>query len=154
MPRMGRARRDVHLSENPEPVDIHVGGRVRMRRLFLGLSQEKLANAIGVSFQQLQKYERGTNRISASRLYALTKFLGVPVSWFFEDAPSDRRSASAAAASASREGRNASVADPMGASETVKLVRAYYQISDPRVRKKILGVIRSVAEPRPTRGKK
>lgn len=153
MPRMGRARKDIHMSDDPEPVDIHVGGRVRMRRLFLGLSQEKLANAIGVSFQQLQKYERGTNRISASRLYALTKFLGVPVSWFFEDAPSDRRSSSAAAG-ASREGRNAAVADPMGASETVKLVRAYYQISDPRVRKKILGVIRSVAEPRTTRGRK
>ena len=153
MPRTGRARKDIHLSDDPEPVDIHVGGRVRMRRLFLGLSQEKLANAIGVSFQQLQKYERGTNRISASRLYALSKFLGVPVSWFFEDAPSERRSAGASA-SASREARNAAVADPMGASETVKLVRAYYQISDPRVRKKILGVIRSVAEPRTTRGRK
>ncbi len=150
MPRTGRARRDMHLSDDPEPVDIHVGGRVRMRRLFLGLSQEKLAQAIGVSFQQLQKYERGTNRVSASRLYALAKFLGVPVSWFFEDAPSDRRPVSAAA----REGRGGTVADPMGASETVKLVRAYYQIPDPKVRKRILGVIRSVAEPRPARARK
>ncbi len=151
MPRTGRARRDMHLSDDPEPVDIHVGGRVRMRRLFLGLSQEKLAQAVGVSFQQLQKYERGTNRVSASRLYALTKFLGVPVSWFFEDAPGDRRHSSAAAA---REGRGAAVADPMAASETVKLVRAYYQIPDPKVRKRILGVIRSVAEPRATRPRK
>ncbi len=145
MPRTGRARRDVHISEEPEPVDIHVGGRVRMRRLFLGLSQEKLAHAIGVSFQQLQKYERGTNRISASRLFALAKFLGVPVQWFFEDAPTDRRTPSAAVG---KEGRPGGMIDPMGASETVKLVRAYYQITEPRVRKKILGVIRSVAEPR------
>jgi transcriptional regulator with XRE-family HTH domain len=109
------------------------------------LSQDKLARAIGVSFQQLQKYERGTNRISASRLYALSKVLGVGISWFFEDAPSNtkRRSTPPAEQKAANEG--ASEQDPMTANETVKLVRAYYMIEDPKVRKKILHMVRAVS---------
>jgi len=74
---MGKARQ-------AHPVDVHVGGRVRLRRVFLGYSQEKLANALGLTFQQIQKYERGANRISASKLYELSRILSVPVTYFFE----------------------------------------------------------------------
>jgi transcriptional regulator with XRE-family HTH domain len=145
MPRLNHARREREFLDEPDPVDIHVGSRVRLRRTLLGLSQDKLARAIGVSFQQLQKYERGTNRISASRLYALSKVLGVGISWFFEDAPSNtkRRSTPPAEQKAANEGT--SEQDPMTANETVKLVRAYYMIEDPKVRKKILHMVRAVS---------
>ena len=145
MPRLNHARREKEFLDDPDPVDIHVGSRVRLRRTLLGLSQDKLARAIGVSFQQLQKYERGTNRISASRLYALSKVLGVGISWFFEDAPSTskRRAPTAETRAPANEG-NADQ-DPMTANETVKLVRAYYMIEDPKVRKKILHMVRAVS---------
>jgi transcriptional regulator with XRE-family HTH domain len=145
MPRLNHARREREFLDEPDPVDIHVGSRVRLRRTLLGLSQDKLARAIGVSFQQLQKYERGTNRISASRLYALSKVLGVGISWFFEDAPSTakRRTPAAEARAAANEGSPEQ--DPMTANETVKLVRAYYMIEDPKVRKKILHMVRAVS---------
>ena len=74
-----------HGSDHPHPVDVHVGARVRLRRTALGMSQEKLGDAIGLTFQQVQKYERGTNRIGASRLYELSRVLEVPVSFFFEE---------------------------------------------------------------------
>ena len=74
-------------SEHPDPVDVHVGGRVRLRRTLLGLSQEKLGNALSLTFQQIQKYERGANRIGSSRLYQLSRILEVPVSFFFDDMP-------------------------------------------------------------------
>src|SRR5581483_4327424 len=79
----GRRRR--RKSEGPNPIDVHVGARVRLRRTALGMSQEKLGDAIGLTFQQVQKYERGTNRIGASRLYELSRVLEVPVSFFFEE---------------------------------------------------------------------
>jgi transcriptional regulator with XRE-family HTH domain len=143
MPRLNHARREKEFLDEPDPVDIHVGSRVRLRRTLLGLSQDKLARAIGVSFQQLQKYERGTNRISASRLYALSKVLGVGISWFFEDAPSTAKRRTTEARAAANDA-NADQ-DPMTANETVKLVRAYYMIEDPKVRKKILHMVRAVS---------
>ena len=73
------------VKKNPNPVDVHVGGRVRMRRILIGLSQEKLGEQLGLTFQQVQKYEKGSNRISASRLWQMAKILGVPVSFFFDD---------------------------------------------------------------------
>ena len=82
-----RRRRKTIAIDGPDPVDVHVGMRLRQRRTLLGMSQEKLAKAFGVSFQQVQKYERGANRISASRLHLLTKILDVPVSYFFEGLP-------------------------------------------------------------------
>ncbi|HEX6978679.1 MAG TPA: helix-turn-helix transcriptional regulator [Alphaproteobacteria bacterium] len=145
MPRLNHARREKDFIDEPDPVDIHVGSRVRLRRTLLGLSQDKLARSIGVSFQQLQKYERGTNRISASRLFALSKVLGVPIAWFFEDAPSPgkRRGPTVEARAAANE--PGLEQDPMTANETVKLVRAYYMIEDPKVRKKILNMVRAVS---------
>src|ERR1700722_3677384 len=85
-PIVGRRRR--RKSDKPNPIDVHVGSRVRLRRTLLGMSQEKLGNAIGLTFQQVQKYERGANRIGASRLYDLSHVLDVPVSYFFEEMPS------------------------------------------------------------------
>jgi transcriptional regulator with XRE-family HTH domain len=145
MPRLNHARREREFLDEPDPVDIHVGSRVRLRRTLLGLSQDKLARAIGVSFQQLQKYERGTNRISASRLYALSKVLGVGISWFFEDAPSNTKRRSAPPAEPKAAANEGGDQDPMTANETVKLVRAYYMIEDPKVRKKILHMVRAVS---------
>src|SRR5215208_5533266 len=74
----------------PNPIDVHVGSRVRLRRTLLGMSQEKLGEAIGLTFQQVQKYERGANRIGASRLFDLSRVLDVPVSFFFDDMPADQ----------------------------------------------------------------
>jgi transcriptional regulator with XRE-family HTH domain len=145
MPRLNHARREREFIDEPDPVDIHVGSRVRLRRTLLGLSQDKLARAIGVSFQQLQKYERGTNRISASRLYALSKVLGVGISWFFEDAPSTAKRRTPAAEPRQPANEAGGEQDPMTANETVKLVRAYYMIEDPKVRKKILHMVRAVS---------
>jgi len=75
------------MAANPNPIDVHVGSRVRLRRTLLGMSQEKLGEALGLTFQQVQKYERGVNRIGASRLYHLSQILDVPVSFFFDDMP-------------------------------------------------------------------
>ncbi|RUY60953.1 XRE family transcriptional regulator, partial [Mesorhizobium sp. M7A.F.Ca.CA.001.13.1.1] len=73
--------------KKPNPIDIHVGSRIRLRRNMLGMSQEKLGENLGITFQQIQKYEKGTNRVGASRLQAIASILGVPVAFFFEDAP-------------------------------------------------------------------
>src|SRR4051794_18368186 len=117
MPRLNHARREKEFIDEPDPVDIHVGSRVRLRRTLLGLSQDKLARAIGVSFQQLQKYERGTNRISASRLYALSKVLGVGIAWFFEDAPSTAKRRGPAAETRAAANESSGDQDPMTANE-------------------------------------
>lgn len=125
----------------PSPVDMHVGARVRLRRTLLGMSQEKLGDAIGLTFQQVQKYERGANRIGASRLYDLSQVLDVPVSFFFDDMP----------AGGSERSRSDTVVlepaeqDPMAKRETLELVRAYYRITDPTVRKRIFELTKSVA---------
>ncbi|MBI3451974.1 MAG: helix-turn-helix transcriptional regulator [Rhodospirillales bacterium] len=143
MPRLNRKHRDSEAAEGADPVDIYVGTRVRQRRMFLGVSQEKLAKALGISFQQVQKYERGTNRVSASRLFVLSRFLGVPVSWFFDGAPESSQAVAAARKSAAKDEGNTSD-DPMTTNETIKLVRAYYQIPDQRVRRRIVNMIRAV----------
>ena len=135
----------------PDPVDIHVGSRVRLRRTLLGLSQEKLGEALGLTFQQVQKYERGANRIGASRLHQISQILDVPVSFFFEEmaadvanlAPAGRRSPTAAAEVEPFEH------DPMAKRETLELVRAYYKIDDPKVRKRIFELTKAMAKALP-----
>ncbi len=129
----------------PNPVDIHVGSRVRLRRTLLGLSQEKLGEAVGLTFQQIQKYERGANRIGASRLFEFSRILDVPVSFFFDDMPDG---------SAGEEGRSAwglgdqsqssLEPDPLTRRETLELVRAYYRIGDPQVRKRLFELAKSL----------
>ncbi len=126
------------------PVDSYVGSRVRQRRMLLGMSQEKLGKAVGISFQQIQKYERGTNRIGASRLFTLSKVLSVPIAFFFEEMPR----ALAAAGAKARGFSDASVtfeADLMDSRETAKLVRAYYRVEVPARRRKVLQLLRSMS---------
>ncbi|HEY5597511.1 MAG TPA: helix-turn-helix transcriptional regulator, partial [Kiloniellales bacterium] len=136
---MGRGGDAAHGrgTGKPNPVDIHVGGRVRLRRTLLGMSQEKLGEAIGLTFQQVQKYERGANRIGSSRLYDLSRVLDVPVSFFFEEMPAGVAANSPAQRrSGMAEEPAAYERDPMAKRETLELVRAYYKISDPQLRKR------------------
>jgi transcriptional regulator with XRE-family HTH domain len=124
----------------PNPVDVHVGSRVRLRRTLLGMSQEKLADALGLTFQQVQKYERGANRIGASRLHQLSRILEVPVSFFFEEMGASPPPA------AHPGGDGAGFEhDPMTKRETLELVRAYYRIPDEKVRKRIFEMVKAVA---------
>lgn len=129
----------------PNPVDIHVGSRVRLRRTLLGLSQEKLADAIGLTFQQVQKYERGANRIGASRLFELSRVLDVPVTYFFEDMAPDLASRSGARAAGMAEAQAPYESDTLARRETLELVRAYYRIEDPHVRKKVAELVKTMA---------
>lgn len=161
VPRAGAARTSGARGEEDvaDPVDIHVGRRLRQRRALLGLSQEKLGRAIGLTFQQIQKYERGANRIGASRLLQLSRALAVPIAYFFEDAPgaSSPRGRKAdgkmkAAPHAAPHGASGRAAasdvgrDPFAKRETLELVRAYYAISNPYVRKRVLDLVRALAK--------
>ena len=129
------------IKSSPDPVDIHVGARVRLRRTLLGMSQEKLGKALGLTFQQVQKYERGANRIGSSRLFQLSRILDVPVSFFFDEmAPEATRKADGMAES----NKQVFEVDKLSRRETLELVRAYYKISDPSVRKKIFEMVKAV----------
>ena len=121
----------------PSPVDAHVGARLRQRRTLSGMSQTKLGSAIGVAFQQVQKYERGTNRISASRLFDLSRVLDVPVQFFFDDMPSAVVASSPAQGGGKAKELPRYEVDPMAKQETLEFVRAYYKIRDPQIRKRV-----------------
>ena len=125
-------------SEETRPIDNHVGARLRARRKELGMSQNRLAEAIGVTFQQIQKYERGANRVVASRLYDLAAALDVPVSYFFTDPPATALQDSAPARS--------DLHDYPQHRETLDMVRAYYGIADKRLRRKFVDLVKSVAK--------
>ncbi len=123
------------------PIDIHVGKRLRLRRSIMGVSQEQLADALGITFQQVQKYEKGINRIGSSRLYEISKALEVPVGYFFEEYGAEDNMMYGLA-----EEIEAYDAESSRSRETMALVRAYYQISDPKIRKKALELIKSLAD--------
>lgn len=127
----------------PNPIDAHVGARVRLRRTLLGLSQEKLGQALGLTFQQVQKYERGVNRIGASRLYALSRVLDVPITFFYEDLPAALAVVARRPSGPSEQAAANYDADPMSNRETMELVKAYYRIEDPKKRRKVLDMLRS-----------
>jgi len=127
----------------PNPIDVQVGSRVRLRRNMLGLSQEKLGTAIGLTFQQVQKYERGANRIGASRLHELSRVLDVPVSFFFDDMDPVR--APAIPGGFAEPPAEAFESDPLRRRETVELVDAYYAVEDPAVRRRLLDLARALA---------
>mgnify|MGYP000002679140 FL=1 len=131
----------------PRPVDVHVGARLRQRRTLLGMSQEKLGEAVGLTFQQIQKYERGANRIGASRLYQLSNVLDVSVSYFFEEMPGEvqRTRGDYAASNRADDIETVQAGDPMARRETLELVRAYYRIEDPKVRKRVFELTKSIA---------
>ena len=131
----------------PHPVDIHVGSRIRMRRTLLGMSQEKLGEALALTFQQVQKYERGANRVGASRLFEISRILDVPVSYFFEDMTPETAALTPYSAGAAEAGESIEELerDPLAKRETLELVRAYYRIGDPRVRKRMFELTKAVA---------
>ena len=125
----------------PHPVDIHVGRRLRSRRTILGMSQEEIGESVGITFQQVQKYERGLNRIGSSRLYEFSRLLGVGVSYFFEDLSTGENGT----ASGMAEGSSPFEYEKTNNKEVLSLVRAYYGIKDPQVRKKILSLIKTLS---------
>jgi len=126
-----------HGTGIPSPVDVHVGARLRRRRTLLGMSQTKLGEAIGLAFQQVQKYERGANRISASRLFALSQLLDVPVQFFFDDMSTVVAASSPAQGGGKAKKPPSYELDPMAKRETLQLVRAYYKIRDPQIRNRL-----------------
>ena len=144
-----RKRPSASAKGGPNPVDIHVGARLRLRRTLLGMSQDKLGQALGLTFQQIQKYERGANRIGSSRLYQLGHILDVPVSYFFDDmtediaAPHRRHGAKGLADQA----QQLYVDDSLTRRETLELARAYYRITDPKVRKQLFELTKSLGGP-------
>lgn len=133
------------MAENkkkPNPIDIHVGSRIRLRRTMLGMSQEKLGESLGITFQQIQKYEKGTNRVGASRLQNISSILNVPVSFFFEDAPGDHADATTGLAEATSSNY---VVDFLSSSEGLQLNRAFVRITDPKVRRKLVDLVKALA---------
>ncbi len=128
--------------KSPSAIDKHVGTRVRMRRMLIGMSQEKLGAALGITFQQVQKYEKGANRIGASRLYELSRVLDVPVSFFFDDTDPVRAPAMGGFAEPPVEDFEA---DPLHKEERIELVRAYFAIEDATVRRRLLDLAKALA---------
>ncbi len=134
---MGKIRLTYGRGTGISPIDAHVGARVRMRRTLLGMSQTTLGDVLGLSFQQVQKYENGKNRMGSSRLFDLVRVLDVPVEFFFEEMPAE-----VAASSPAQKRRKAKAppgyeGDPLARRETLELVRAYYKISNAQVRKRL-----------------
>ena len=136
--RPGRPRAD-----QPNPIDVQVGARVRLRRNMLGLSQEKLGEALGLTFQQVQKYERGANRIGASRLHELSRVLDVPVAFFFDDMDPVR--APAIPGGFAEPPAEAFEADPLRKRETMELVEAFFTIEDAAVRRRLSDLAKALA---------
>jgi transcriptional regulator with XRE-family HTH domain len=126
----------------PNPIDRHVGSRVRMRRMMLGMSQEKLGDALGLTFQQVQKYEKGANRIGASRLQQISQILQVPVSFFFEGAPSQR---SDRVEGFSEAPSPAYVSDFLATSDGLALTKAFVRIKDAKLRRRIVDLVEQIA---------
>jgi transcriptional regulator with XRE-family HTH domain len=133
----------IENKKKPNPIDVHVGSRVRLRRNMLGMSQEKLGEALGITFQQIQKYEKGANRVGASRLQAIATVMNVPVSFFFEDAPGE---SGEVIRGLSEEGSTAYVVDFLNSAEGLQLNRAFVKISDPKVRRKIIDLVKSLTD--------
>jgi transcriptional regulator with XRE-family HTH domain len=138
-------------NEGPNPVDIHVGSRLKLRRILIGMSQDQMGKALGLTFQQIQKYERGINRMGASRLYQMSKLLNVPIAWFFDELPDTSLQRLGFNETPQETWDDIPTPSPMGAEilqkrETLNLVRAYYNIPDPKQRRKVLELLKSMAE--------
>ena len=142
-----RTEKNFRITNN-NAVDMHVGKRVRLRRTLLGLSQEQLGTELNITFQQVQKYERGANRISASRLWDIGQILDVPINYFFDDMTENTMRSSPRRVSRGIELLDLSdeqIKDPMARRETLELVRTYYSIEKPLVRKRISEMVKSIA---------
>ena len=142
-----RTEKNFRITNN-NAVDMHVGKRVRLRRTLLGLSQEQLGTELNITFQQVQKYERGANRISASRLWDIGQILDVPINYFFDVMTENTMRSSPRRVSRGSELLDLSdeqIKDPMTRRETLELVRTYYSIEKPLVRKRISEMVKSIA---------
>lgn len=128
--------------KSPHPVDAHVGGRVRLRRMVIGMSQDKLGELLGLTFQQVQKYEKGVNRIGASRIFELSRILDVPIHYFFEDFDGATNQSYGFAEAKGDD----NVMQLLRSPEGVELCRFFSEIKDPKVRKRVLDLVRTLAE--------
>ena len=128
--------------KKPNPVDQHVGSRVRLRRMLLGMSQERLGESMGLTFQQVQKYEKGVNRIGASRLFQISKILDVPVQFFFEEAPHAEGRSTPGMAEPDSE---TFILEFLNSREGLELNRAFVKIADPKVRKSVVDLVRALS---------
>jgi transcriptional regulator with XRE-family HTH domain len=135
---------DEKGSRRPNPIDVHVGSRVRFRRMLLGMSQEKLGEKLGLTFQQVQKYEKGINRIGASRLFDLAQVLGVSVQFFYEEAPSAEGHSYAQQGFAEKPDEH-SIVEFLRSRDGLELNRAFVRISDVKARRAIVDLVRSLA---------
>lgn len=137
---------EIFMSDNnkksPNPVDIHVGARIRLRRNMIGLSQEKLGESLGITFQQIQKYEKGMNRVGASRLQAIANILNVPVTFFFDDMPGQ----SDKPRGFDEENETTYVVGFLNSSEGIQLARAFAKIGDAKIRRKVLDLVRTLGQ--------
>ncbi|NNJ74443.1 MAG: helix-turn-helix transcriptional regulator [Anderseniella sp.] len=125
--------------KTPNPIDVHVGSRLRMRRMLVGMSQEKLGESLDLTFQQIQKYEKGSNRISASRLYDMSRILDVPVQFFFDDM------VRADADKADKPSGSFEMIEFLSSPDGAQLVRTFSEIQSPEVRRNILDLVKSVS---------
>ena len=133
-------------SRRANPIDVHVGSRVRLRRMLLGISQEKLGERLGLTFQQVQKYEKGVNRIGASRLFDLARVLGVSIEYFYEDAPNLSGGAVEAAAPGMAERpSDGFMFEFLNTREGLELNRAFAKITDPKARRAVVDLVRALA---------
>ena len=143
----GGEGRPESIGRKPNPMDVHVGSRVRLRRMVIGMSQEKLGERMGLTFQQIQKYEKGTNRVGASRLFQLSQILDVPVQFFFEDAPVSVGARGAAMAAGFAESKTeAFLLDFLNSRDGLELNRAFVKITDPKVRKRVVELVRALSD--------
>lgn len=136
---------DEKGSRRPNPIDVHVGSRVRLRRMLLGISQEKLGERLGLTFQQVQKYEKGVNRIGASRLFDLSTVLGVPISFFYEDAPAAEARVQPIPGFAEAAAPDSNILEFLATREGLELNKAFARIHEPKTRRAILDLVRSLA---------
>lgn len=127
--------------KTPHPVDVHVGGRVRLRRMLLGMSQDKLGEALGLTFQQVQKYEKGVNRIGASRVFEISRILSVPIQFFYDDFDGKLGQSYGFADVADQ-----SFMKLLHSPEGVQLCRHFSDITDPKVRKRVLDLVKTLAD--------
>lgn len=132
-------------SRRANPVDVHVGGRVRLQRMLLGVSQEKLGEQLGLTFQQVQKYEKGVNRIGASRLFDLARVLGVPIAYFYEGAPGIAQADAATPGMAERPA-DTFMFEFLNTREGLELNRAFARITDPKSRRAVVDLVRALGE--------
>jgi transcriptional regulator with XRE-family HTH domain len=140
------AREPAIVKKTPDLIDRHVGTRVRMRRMLLKMSQEKLGEALGLTFQQIQKYEKGLNRIGASRLQQISKTLNVPPAFFFEGAPTGVVATADGPAGFEEEGQSQYVVDFMSTAEGLHLNRSFARIRNPKVRRRLVELIATLAD--------